>query len=198
MANKVDRTLVARGRAIAAEDVASAQVLDARREVLRLQHHFPDTHSAMRAATRELTVAREVLADTRRVAEEADRNCEAAFAEARDRRFQTHRERYDALDDEIQDERLFAGEQGDDSAAFPEEIESGADESDDVDEDSDYEGYLDTLPPPQIPRTRSRGSVSPLSLSGEAEYTRSLQPSSRGEETEEPGVQDADDTGSDN
>ncbi|KAL3664923.1 hypothetical protein V7S43_010100 [Phytophthora oleae] len=198
MADKVKRTLVARGRAIAAEDVASAQVLDARREVLRLQYHFPDTHSAMRAATHELTVACEVLADARRLAEEADHNCVVAFAQARDCRLQTHRERYDALDDEIQDDILFVGEQGDGSAASAEEIESSADASGDDDEDSDYEGYLDTLPLPQMPRTGSRGSVSPLSISGEAEYTRSLQPSSESEETEEPGDQDANDTGSDN
>ncbi|KAL3658248.1 hypothetical protein V7S43_016638 [Phytophthora oleae] len=173
MANKVERTLVARDLAIAAENVASAQVLDTRREVLRLQYHFPDAHSAMRAGTHGLTVAREALAEARRVAEEADRNCEAAFAEARDRRLQTHRERYDALNDEIQDEILLEGSKAMILLLLWKKLS-------------------------QMPRTRSRGSVSPLSFSREAEYTRSLQPSSESEETEEPGVQDADDTRSDN
>ncbi|KAL3663424.1 hypothetical protein V7S43_011829 [Phytophthora oleae] len=136
---KVERVTLARQQAIDAEVVASHQVLDARREVLRLEYRSPDTNSEIRAAARALAVAREALADARQITEDADHNCEAAFAQECDLRLLDHRQRYENLDAEVElDEMLFEGSQRDTNVPSPGESDCSPNPSGD-DEGSEYE-----------------------------------------------------------
>ncbi|KAL3668974.1 hypothetical protein V7S43_006262 [Phytophthora oleae] len=71
-------------------------------------------------------------------------------------------------------------------------VEEGSGEESSGDDDgSEYEEKTGSSPPSHVPHTRSRGDVSPLSVSGEAHYARSLEPSIEAEETEELSNQDA-------
>ncbi|KAL3658112.1 hypothetical protein V7S43_016955 [Phytophthora oleae] len=91
MATSVENALLLRQRAIATETEASEQVLDDRRRVLRLREHYPDTNSVMCEAMRKLVASEEAFAEARRVAEQADRNCEQAFTDDRARWLASHR-----------------------------------------------------------------------------------------------------------
>ncbi|KAL3667575.1 hypothetical protein V7S43_007129 [Phytophthora oleae] len=167
------------------------------REVLRLREHYPDTNWVMCYAMRELVASEEAFAKARRVVEQADRNCEQALTDDRDRRLESHRQNYKVLKGEVEDEIRFGGEQKDGYFAPFQAVLSGKESSGDDDDGSEFEGPAEAPSPSRMPHTRSRGSVSPLSVSDDAEYAGSLQ-QSEAEKTEEASDPDAGESRPDN